>query len=144
MSTPEQLALALETARNGLLWYQDRYPKEVNGCDDEAMAEIDEALSAYHATPQPTTTKLSGLPPLPKTKYLLGIEGDGYSDDRLTRDPGYSDDDMHAYVITDRQARSAEREAVAVVGRDYQLLWCRQDWSKGIKVGDYLYVKERT
>lgn len=38
------LHAALEMARNGLLWYQDRYPAEVNGCDDEAMAQIDAAL----------------------------------------------------------------------------------------------------
>lgn len=40
----EHLRAALEMARNGLLWYQDRYPAEVNGCDDEAMATIAAAL----------------------------------------------------------------------------------------------------
>jgi hypothetical protein len=33
-------------------------------------------------------------------------------------------------------------EAVAVIGSDYQLLWCRQDWSKGLKVGDFLCARK--
>ena len=45
----EKLVKALEIARNGLRWYQDRYPSEVNGCDDEAMATIDAALRAHAA-----------------------------------------------------------------------------------------------
>lgn len=42
-----------------------------------------------------------------------------------------------------RQAEAGQAEpaaeAVAVIGSGYQLLWCRQDWSKGLKVGDRLY-----
>ena len=40
-----ELEGALQTARNGLVWYQEEYPDCVNGCDDEAMAEIDAALN---------------------------------------------------------------------------------------------------
>lgn len=39
------LLAALEEARNGLKWYQDTYPVAVSGCDDEAMARIDAALT---------------------------------------------------------------------------------------------------
>lgn len=45
---------ALSTAKNGLLWFIDSYPQDVNGCDDEAMSEIDmtlEAMSAALAAP---------------------------------------------------------------------------------------------
>lgn len=36
---------ALEHARAGLLWYQDRYPEATDSSDDEAMALIDAALA---------------------------------------------------------------------------------------------------
>lgn len=41
----DRMKAALETARNGLLWYQDTYPDATDGCDDEAMAEIDAAIA---------------------------------------------------------------------------------------------------
>lgn len=44
VAAPDLLA-ALEEARNGLKWYQDTYPVAVSGCDDEAMARIDAALT---------------------------------------------------------------------------------------------------
>jgi hypothetical protein len=56
------LRAALETARNGLLWYQDQYPLATDGSDDEAMAEIDAALA--HGI---------GLPPQPAAEG----QGDG-------------------------------------------------------------------
>ena len=40
---------ALSTAKNGLLWFIDSYPQDVNGCDDEAMSEIDMTLEAMSA-----------------------------------------------------------------------------------------------
>jgi 3-deoxy-D-manno-octulosonate 8-phosphate phosphatase KdsC-like HAD superfamily phosphatase len=30
------------------------------------------------------------------------------------------------------------QEPVAVIGSDFQLLYCREDWAKGLKVGDTL------
>lgn len=33
-----------------------------------------------------------------------------------------------------------DAEPVAVVGSTFQLLWSRQDWSEGLKVGDFLYT----
>ncbi|WP_114973377.1 hypothetical protein [Rhodoferax ferrireducens] len=45
-TTTELVLEALETAKNGLLWYADRHPTEQNGCDDEAMTEIDRAIAA--------------------------------------------------------------------------------------------------
>jgi hypothetical protein len=36
---------ALEEARTGLLWYQDRHPGSADGSDDEAMARIDAAIA---------------------------------------------------------------------------------------------------
>jgi hypothetical protein len=43
-AAPELLE-ALEIARNGLRWYQETYHDAVNGCDDEAMAQIDAAIA---------------------------------------------------------------------------------------------------
>ena len=40
----EQLTDALQMAANGIKWYVENSP-EANGCDDEAMAEIERALS---------------------------------------------------------------------------------------------------
>jgi len=39
------------------------------------------------------------------------------------------------------QARSAPvQEPVAVIGSGFQLLYCREDWAKGLKIGDKLYT----
>ena len=43
-AAPELLE-ALEEARAGLLWYQDRNPGQRDGSDDEAMARIDAAIA---------------------------------------------------------------------------------------------------
>ena len=37
---------ALETAENGLHWYQDHFPQVVTGCDHEANADITAAITA--------------------------------------------------------------------------------------------------
>ena len=39
------LLAALEEARTGLRWYQDRNPGQTDGSDDEAMARIDAAIA---------------------------------------------------------------------------------------------------
>lgn len=44
-AAPDLLA-ALEMARNGLLWYRDACPQQAEGSDDEALAQIDAALTA--------------------------------------------------------------------------------------------------
>lgn len=36
--------------------------------------------------------------------------------------------------------RASLGEPVAVIGRDYQLLWARRDWSEGLNVGVNLYA----
>ena len=41
----DALRAALEHAKNGLLWYQDRYPEASDGSDDEAMERINAALA---------------------------------------------------------------------------------------------------
>lgn len=41
-----QLLAALEEARTGLKWYQDRHPESVDGSDDEAMERIESAIKA--------------------------------------------------------------------------------------------------
>ena len=38
------------------------------------------------------------------------------------------------------QLAQQEQEPVAVIGSGFQLLYCRNDWSKGLKVGDKLYT----
>ena len=40
-----ELLAALEDARNGIRWYQDRCPEAVDGSDDEAAARIDAAIA---------------------------------------------------------------------------------------------------
>lgn len=40
-----ELLAALEEARNGLRWYQERCPEAVDGSDDEAAARIDAAIA---------------------------------------------------------------------------------------------------
>jgi len=50
------------------------------------------------------TTRL----PLPPTKYVIGIEGDGYSEDRLTTVPAWDDEAMHAYSDAENAALRAE------------------------------------
>ena len=53
MSTLREAAIgamgALETARNGLAWYRDRYPESTDGSDDEAAGDIDAAIDALRA-----------------------------------------------------------------------------------------------
>ena len=46
LSTAQQARDALESAKNGLLWYADAHPADKNGSDDEAIAVIDAALAA--------------------------------------------------------------------------------------------------
>jgi hypothetical protein len=36
--------------------------------------------------------------------------------------------------------KQEQGEPVAVIGSDFQLLYCRNDWQKGLKVGDLLYT----
>lgn len=51
------------------------------------------------------------LPPLPATAYVLAVESDGYSPDRLLSSDGYGDEHMRAYAIAVRDAAvAAERE----------------------------------
>lgn len=59
----QQVINALETAKNGLIWYQDRYPEAVDGSDDEAMAEIDAALQEAACTPVPEQD-MPGMSPM--------------------------------------------------------------------------------
>ena len=59
----QQVISALETAKNGLIWYQDRYPEAVDGSDDEARAEIDAALQEAACTPVPEQD-MPGMSPM--------------------------------------------------------------------------------
>lgn len=43
-SAPELLE-ALEIAKNGLMWFREQYPDEVNECDHEAMQQIEAAIA---------------------------------------------------------------------------------------------------
>lgn len=40
-----EMLAALETARTGLLWYQERNPGQRDGSDDEAMSQVDAAIA---------------------------------------------------------------------------------------------------
>ncbi len=44
MSAAPDLLEALESAKNGLEWYHDKYPGDVNESDHEAMMKIDLAI----------------------------------------------------------------------------------------------------
>lgn len=54
--------------------------------------------------------------PLPPTHYVIGIEGDGYSEDRCTTMPAWDDDQMrsHAAAVSaaDNAVLRAENEAL--------------------------------
>lgn len=41
----DELLEALETAKNGLLWYQNTHPESVDDSDAEAMEKIDAAIA---------------------------------------------------------------------------------------------------
>jgi hypothetical protein len=45
ISAAPDLLEALEFARNGLLWYQEKYPFEVSECDFEFMKQIDSVIN---------------------------------------------------------------------------------------------------
>lgn len=47
--TLEEAILALEAAQSGLQWYQDMYPEEVDGSDDEANLQIETAIKDLQA-----------------------------------------------------------------------------------------------
>ena len=51
MADRKKMCAALETARNGLQWYQDTYPDAASGCNDEAMAEIEAAIAGRNHNP---------------------------------------------------------------------------------------------
>ena len=38
------------------------------------------------------------------------------------------------------QPAQPQQEPVALIGSGFQLLWCRDDWAKGLKIGDTLYT----
>lgn len=50
LSAAKELLAALEEAREGLRWYQDRNPGQADGSDDEAMARIDAAIAKATGT----------------------------------------------------------------------------------------------
>jgi hypothetical protein len=50
-AAPELLE-ALEEARNGLLWYQERFPDVSDGSDDEAIQRIDAAIAKATTLPE--------------------------------------------------------------------------------------------
>ena len=52
------------------------------------------------------------LPPLPPTRYVIGVEGDEYTEDRLMSWPAWDEESMRAYA---EQAVAAERERFAAV-----------------------------
>lgn len=64
----QRLHAALETAKNGLTWYAENHPELSNGCDDEAMAEIDAALELVEPV-DPIMAELDKPPPpMPKAR----------------------------------------------------------------------------
>lgn len=46
--------------------------------------------------------------------------------------------------LKSEQPAQPQQEPVAVIGSTFQLLWCREDWSKGLRVGDFLYTSPPT
>ncbi len=87
MSTLREAAIgamgALETARNGLAWYRDRYPESTDGSDDEAAGDIDAAIDALRAelakpdAPAAAPGGWQGLTEQERTKAVSAIEGYG-------------------------------------------------------------------
>ena len=57
------------------------------------------------------------FPALPESNYRIGIEGNGYgSEDRITLETAYTEEDMHAYVLADRAQRAADAERFLKLG----------------------------
>lgn len=87
MSTLREAAIgamgALETARNGLAWYRDRYPESTDGSDDEAAGDINAAIDALRAelakpdAPAAAPGGWQGLTEQERTKAVSAIEGYG-------------------------------------------------------------------
>lgn len=78
MSTLREAAIgamgALETARNGLAWYRDRYPESTDGSDDEAAGDIDAAIDALRdelAKPDARPAPAEPQPAAQQSKPLL-------------------------------------------------------------------------
>ena len=56
------------------------------------------------------TTEREALPPLPATSYVLAREARPYQPERLSNEPGYDADQMHAHYL---KGREDERAALA-------------------------------
>lgn len=76
-------------------------------------------------------------------ELLAVIHGDGghYSDEHgLAKAVARAEVKWYALAASPAIPQGNGGEPVAVIGAAYQVLWCRQDWSKGLKVGDKLYA----
>ena len=78
MSTLREAAIgamgALETARNGLAWYRDRYPESTDGSDDEAAGDIDAAIDALRAELAKPDARPAPAEPQPAAQQEQAIE----------------------------------------------------------------------
>ena len=78
----------------------------------------------------PAKVRLSDeLGQLPPTRYVLGKEGDGYSEDRLLDEPAWAEENMRAYAA---EQLAAERERCAKIAEKYG----RSDLSTGRQIAD--------
>ena len=59
----------------------------------------------------------AGLGPLPPTNYVIGLPGDGYSDDRLLDEFAWDEDAVRAYAAA---AVATERERCAKLQRVWE------------------------
>jgi len=136
----EEIALAGmsgsgQESEEGMRDWHARQAWKFIGIAARAKDPLREALAAP-ATQNSSTDQYSHLPAGPTKALhqaraaLLGPTSDG-----LARRCAVA-----AIDATLAAPQPAQQEPVAVVGSDFQLLWTRHDWSKGLKVGDLLYT----
>ncbi len=93
-----------------------KYPK--NGrMFDGLMGEVDELRRAYAGDGDVRAEAFD----VAVCAYRIATEGDAGGNTLLDTPPA-----------------ATVQEPVAVIGSDFQLLYCREDWAKGLKVGDTL------
>ena len=76
----------------------------------------------------PAKVRLSDeLGQLPPTRYVLGKEGDGYSEDRLLDEPAWAEENMRAYGAGQVAAERERCNALGALALEYAK---DADWSR--------------
>jgi hypothetical protein len=82
-------------------------------------------------------TKLYAEPPTPQADEISQAEHERYA---ALEKEHLGDPDKQTGIYAPKEC---DIEPVAVIGPVYELLWCRKEWSDGLKVGDKLYAEPK-